>query len=84
MSTPHKCPVCDGRGTVAEAPPYSYGASTTGVEQMCHACGGTGIVWEPVLLQQGGVWGEYPVFEPPAWLTGTTITWDPPRNYGVC
>ena len=35
MAKPHKCPVCDGEGQVIPSPPKT-----------CHACGGTGIVWE--------------------------------------
>lgn len=41
---PHKCPVCDGRGTVS-AGFYSPGgyAWTTSPEK-CRACDGTGVI----------------------------------------
>lgn len=40
---PHKCPCCDGYGRreVAQA------MGTTIRYEQCHACKGTGIVWEP-------------------------------------
>lgn len=47
---PHRCPVCDGRGTV---PPKFYGRpdpSTTtaaATREMCHACSGVGLLWAP-------------------------------------
>lgn len=37
MSTPHKCPVCEGEGTVARG---------CGVKEECPACKGSCIVWE--------------------------------------
>lgn len=48
---PHKCPVCNGQGLVSK-PPYIAGdqmqwISTNTGPYPCHACGGTGIVWEP-------------------------------------
>jgi DnaJ-class molecular chaperone len=43
MANPHKCPVCNGSGKQAVALSYS-----TIVD--CHACKGTGIVWEPETL----------------------------------
>lgn len=55
MSIPHACPVCRGHGTVSK-PPYvagdqdSWAGSGTG-SYPCHACSGTGIVWEVT-----GVW----------------------------
>lgn len=39
MSTPHKCPVCDGSGQVP-----SQGSTATHVN--CGACNGAGIVWD--------------------------------------
>jgi len=40
MSKPHKCPVCEGGGQM-----QTLLNSTN--HQDCHACKGTGIVWEP-------------------------------------
>ncbi len=39
MSTPHKCPVCDGSGQV----PSQF---TTSTQANCSACNGSGIVWD--------------------------------------
>lgn len=52
MAIPHKCPVCYGRGTVSK-PPHIPGdqltwSSSTQATYDCHACNGTGVVWEPV------------------------------------
>jgi len=50
MSTPYKCPVCNGTGKVSR-PPHIPGDidhwddSTTGSCYPCSACGGRGIVW---------------------------------------
>lgn len=38
--TPHKCPVCNGTGTV-----YGVGDTTASTYQ-CPACKGTCLVWE--------------------------------------
>lgn len=43
MSTPHKCPVCEGSGLIAET--TEGGRNTHSVD--CHACEGKGIVWSP-------------------------------------
>lgn len=48
--TPYKCPVCDGHGTVSR-PPWVAGdqqawTDYSTVPYICHACNGTGIVWE--------------------------------------
>lgn len=41
----HKCPVCNGRGTV---PPGFYDdGTTTDVRQTCRACGGKGVIIVP-------------------------------------
>ena len=42
MTTPHRCPVCNGSGLV-------YGTLYHGpVEQVpCRSCNGTGVVWSP-------------------------------------
>lgn len=44
-ATPHKCPVCEGRGNVAAdfygVPGVSIGANP----QQCRSCFGTGILW---------------------------------------
>ena len=49
--TPHECPVCSGHGTVSK-PPHVAGDqvewTATGTDLYpCHACKGTGVVWEP-------------------------------------
>jgi hypothetical protein len=47
MSTPHRCPVCQGRGTVDQSF-YSRGQSTSAIgTETCKSCNGTGILWEP-------------------------------------
>ena len=49
---PHKCPVCNGHGTVSK-PPYVAGdiyawmGGSTSDLFPCNACSGSGIVWEP-------------------------------------
>ena len=49
MPIPHKCPACNGHGTVSR-PPWipgdqeTWDAATTTTYQ-CRACGGSGIVW---------------------------------------
>lgn len=45
MSTPHKCPCCDGRGR--RAPANSLTFSGQFPSETCIACKGTGIVWDP-------------------------------------
>jgi hypothetical protein len=68
MATPHKCPICEGRGTVpvdfyAEQEVYAS-------RQICKACGGSGLVWEaatpscppykpigPGRIEWGPTWG---------------------------
>lgn len=50
--TPHKCPVCEGRGMVPSTFYQSTAADGTGATsslgtETCRTCGGTGIVWEP-------------------------------------
>lgn len=47
---PHKCPVCDGTGTVSR-PPWVGGdvreiSATVTPTYPCRSCDGTGIVWE--------------------------------------
>ena len=37
--TPHKCPVCDGRGVVFK--------SDAATKEVCPACSGSCILWEP-------------------------------------
>lgn len=43
MSTPHKCPVCEGRG-------FHSNDDLRPVDEpalKCHACNGKGVVWSP-------------------------------------
>lgn len=45
MSTPHTCPVCNGRGKIDTTP-----VTATAVNYCtCPACNGTCVVWEPML-----------------------------------
>lgn len=43
MSTPHRCPVCDGEGRRVRL----WADATGPIAVRCEPCGGTGIVWEP-------------------------------------
>lgn len=45
MATPHKCPICSGRGTM---PGSFYGDNGPAglCEVTCRSCGGSGIVWD--------------------------------------
>lgn len=45
--SPHKCPVCEGRGTMQHGF-YSHGInSTTAINyETCRTCGGTGVLWD--------------------------------------
>lgn len=49
--TPHKCPVCDGTGKASKSPQIAGDIDTWSSSNMspcgCHACTGTGIIWEP-------------------------------------
>jgi len=73
---PHRCPVCDGSGRIAEP------ESTVG-SRPCHACSGSGIVWEPDRYQacrcpqcqpQMPFWNVPITHEPWGWHT---TTWSP-------
>ena len=50
MATPHACPICGGNGKIYSPQPFT--SPTTAplnypqLYKSCHACGGTGIVWE--------------------------------------
>ena len=48
MSCPYVCPLCNGRGELAES---GIGANPT--YRMCNACDGRGIVWEPTPRDTG-------------------------------
>ena len=48
MTTPHRCPICQGQGTV---PPGFYeelntGTSISSNRPICRTCGGSGLLWE--------------------------------------
>ncbi len=50
MSTPHKCPVCDGTGKVSR-PPHIAGDQKSWMDSSsgpydCQPCLGTGVLWE--------------------------------------
>lgn len=46
---PYRCPVCNGRGTVAlgfyQRIPSPFTSSSTNEQESCRACSGSGIVW---------------------------------------
>lgn len=45
MNTPHKCPICNGTGSVP-AGFYSLGTNpTTSITEQCRLCTGIGVVW---------------------------------------
>lgn len=47
QSTPHRCPVCNGAGTVRPGF-YDHGnplTMTNAVSEQCRSCFGSGIVW---------------------------------------
>ena len=44
MSTPYQRPVCGGSGKLHWACQYQ---TTAVIEETCHACYGSGIVWSP-------------------------------------
>ena len=48
---PHKCPVCNGYGTVSKPPDVAgdqdtWDANNAFDKYPCPACKGTGIIWE--------------------------------------
>jgi len=55
MTTPHKCPVCDGSGMVwGSLPafnqtdkPNEFTMIDRPCQHPCHACDGKGVVWAP-------------------------------------
>lgn len=64
MSTPHRCPVCNGHGYVSYPPGIADGqpfSSSSAGPWPCHACEGGGIIWETVtfgLLPEKSGWSE--------------------------
>jgi hypothetical protein len=47
---PHRCPVCEGRGHVAQGfytamPGVVSGSTTCPMPETCRTCGGSGILW---------------------------------------
>src|SRR5690606_3282571 len=49
MSTPHKCPACDGYGERSNPERWNLHPMSTAIPPLtiaCNACGGTGIIWE--------------------------------------
>ena len=69
--TPHKCPVCGGRGYVGKDF-YGIDDSTGSSEKQCRSCSGSGIIHSPGISTNPDVkypWGypdEY-LFSPPEW-----------------
>jgi hypothetical protein len=53
---PHMCPVYNGQG-LASRPPWIPGdiprwdSSNAGATYQCRACGGTGIIWQPIRVK---------------------------------
>lgn len=65
MSTPHKCPCCDGSGKVSR-PPGVAGDQVSWVSGSvgpwdCQACSGQGIVWGPLapVVYVPSCWSPY-------------------------
>ena len=46
-NTPHRCPVCDGRGSVPRGFYMTYltGSSTSAMPEVCRSCAGLGVLW---------------------------------------
>ena len=49
MATPHKCPTCDGRGTMPWWHEWPWWSGLDERFRKCRTCNGSGIVWEPDL-----------------------------------
>lgn len=52
MGAPHKCPVCNGAGRFPTAMPFGPGGGSAIYAdgawwKSCHACAGSGVLWEP-------------------------------------
>lgn len=51
MSRPHRCPVCDGHGTVSRPPNIAGDQPCWSSSDLrpwpCPACEGQGVLWEP-------------------------------------
>ncbi len=69
MSTPHKCPVCQGCGTVPAEFYGDQGANAS--KQTCRTCAGSGVIWDysayppnysepPYKIVYGPTWGFVP------------------------
>jgi len=43
--SPHRCPVCEGRGQVLFNPDMPYGSSASAGPWLCRPCMGSGILW---------------------------------------
>ena len=89
MARPYRCPVCGGVGMMPQSfyNPSPFGPpSTTGGEMRvpCRACGGRGIVWEPMpqpdtadinqfekALKTNITWEQKPVVIPSIWFPET-------------
>ena len=63
MSTPHTCPVCEGKGTLD---PFDLGEP-----KECPACKGTCVVWEGVPVNDAPVVPLWPWYPPHPY-------WEPP------
>jgi len=59
-TTPHCCPICQGRG---EVPPGFYIGSvfTRAISETCRTCQGTGVLWESLDVMTGvhETWKEW-------------------------
>ena len=79
--TPHRCPVCNGRGkmpTSFYSTPVLPQVATSAfqAEENCRSCSGTSIVWEPFRFGTHVPACDIPQQVPP-WLQPNTI--DPSR-----
>jgi len=51
MSTPHKCPVCEGRGTVPHNFYSGAIASSSIAPETCRSCKGEGVLWSNDIIK---------------------------------
>ena len=58
--TPHKCPVCSGRGQVPSGfyDQIGLASSIDTSTETCRSCGGSGIVWDTLTVKSNPPGGE--------------------------
>jgi len=45
MKTPHRCPVCNGRGLVPNGFYSAFQATSSTSPEQCKSCYGSGVLW---------------------------------------